>query len=84
MLPALWCIRLLVEVGDITVPDHGHLASRNGTGPIHASSGDQVRSRLCRTGNRQINRVLRIMATIQLRDPTDESPTVETRYPAGF
>jgi len=63
--------RLLVEVGDITrFPDRAHFASWNGTAPIDASSGDQVRHRLSRAGNRQINRVLHIMATVQLRNPT--------------
>jgi hypothetical protein len=64
--------RLLVEVGAITrFPDRGHFASWNGTAPIDASSGDHVRHRLSRAGNRQINRVLHIMATVQLRDPTE-------------
>jgi transposase len=63
--------RLLVEVADITrFPDKGHFASWNGTAPIDASSGDQVRHRLSRAGNRQINHVLHIMATVQLRNPT--------------
>jgi transposase len=62
--------RLLVEVGDITrFPDRGHFASWNGTAPIDASSGDHVRHRLSRAGNRQINRALHIMATVQLRNP---------------
>ncbi len=62
--------RLLVEVGDITrFPNRDHFASWNGTAPIDASSGDQVRHRLSRAGNRQINRVLHIMATVQLRNP---------------
>jgi transposase len=64
--------RLLVEVGDITrFPTRGHFASWNGTAPIDASSGDQVRHRLSRAGNRQINRALHIMATVQLRNPTE-------------
>ncbi len=64
--------RLLVEVGDITrFPDRGHFASWNGTAPIDASSGDQVRHRLSRAGNRQINRVLHTMARVQLRNPTE-------------
>jgi transposase len=63
--------RLLVEVGDITrFPNKAHFASWNGT-PIDASSGDQVRHRLSRGGNRQINRVLPIMATVQLRNATE-------------
>jgi transposase len=62
--------RLLVEVGDIIrFPDRGHFASWNGTAPIDASSGDHVRHRLSRAGNRQINRTLHIMATVQLRNP---------------
>jgi transposase len=62
--------RLLVEVGDITrFPNKAHFASWNGTAPIDASSGDQVRHRLSRGGNRQINRVLHIMARVQLRNP---------------
>jgi transposase len=64
--------RLLVEVGEITrFPDRNHFASWTGTAPIDASSGDHVRQRLSRGGNRQINRVLHIMATVQLRNPTD-------------
>ncbi|MAY94949.1 MAG: IS110 family transposase [Nocardioides sp.] len=64
--------RLLVEVGDITrFPNREHFASWNGTAPIDASSGDQVRHRLSRAGNRQINRTLHIMATVQLRNDTE-------------
>jgi transposase len=64
--------RLLVEVGDITrFPDRNHFASWTGTAPVDASSGDRVRHRLSRGGNRQINRVLHTMATVQLRNATD-------------
>ena len=63
--------RLLVEVGDITrFPNKAHFASWNGTAPIDASSGDQVRHRLSRAGNRQINRVLHTMARVQMRNPS--------------
>lgn len=62
--------RLLVEVGDITrFPSRAHFASWNGTAPIDASSGDVVRHRLSRAGNRQINRTLHTMAVVQLRNP---------------
>ena len=65
--------RLLVEVADITrFPSKAHFASWNGTAPIDASSGDQVRHRLSRAGNRQINRVLHIMAVVQLRHRDSE------------
>jgi transposase len=64
--------RLLVEVGDITrFPSKAHFASWNGTAPLDASSGDQVRHRLSRKGNRQINRVLHTMARVQLRNATE-------------
>ncbi|CAM3778309.1 IS110 family transposase [Nocardioides marinus] len=64
--------RLLVEVADITrFPNRDHFASWNGTAPIDASSGDNVRHRLSRAGNRQINRTLHIMATVQLRNDTE-------------
>jgi transposase len=71
--------RLVVEVGDITrFPNRDHFASWNGTAPIDASSGDQVRHRLSRAGNRQINRVTHTMATVQLRNATEtiRDPTV--------
>jgi transposase len=75
--------RLLVEVGDITrFPDRGHFASWNGTAPIDASSGDVVRHRLSRAGNRQINRVLHIMAVVQLRHPDTEGRTYYDRKKA--
>ena len=63
--------RLLVEVGDITrFPDRNHFASWTGTAPIDASCGDHVRHRLSRGGNRQINKTLHTMATVQLRNQT--------------
>ena len=51
--------------------------------PIDASSGDHVRHRLSRGGNRQINRVLHIMATVQLRTPPKAGPTTTARRPPG-
>ena len=76
--------RLLVEVGDITrFPDKAHFASWNGTAPIDASSGDQVRHRLSRAGNRQINRVLHIMAVVQLRNPTQGRAYYDRKVAAG-
>ena len=76
--------RLLVEVGDITrFPNRDHFASWNGTAPIDASSGDHVRHRLSRAGNRQINRVLHIMATVQLRNPTEGRAYYDRRKADG-
>ena len=76
--------RLLVEVGQIArFPNRAHFASWNGTAPIDASSGDQVRHRLSRAGNRQINRVLHIMATVQLRNPTEGRAYFDRKKTAG-
>jgi transposase len=47
MRPGCWS-----EVGDITrFPNNAHFASWNGTAPIDASSGDQIRHRLSRARN---------------------------------
>lgn len=76
--------RLLVDVGDITrFPNRGHFASWNGTAPIDASSGDHVRHRLSRKGNRQINRTLHIMATVQLRRPSIGRDYYDRKIAAG-
>ncbi|MEU4602455.1 IS110 family transposase [Kribbella sp. NPDC023972] len=76
--------RLLVEVDDITrFPDRGHFASWIGTAPIDASSGDRVRHRLSRGGNRQINMVLHMMAVVQLRNPTEGRAYYDRKVAAG-
>jgi transposase len=63
--------RLIGDIGDIArFRTAAHFASWNGTAPIEASSGDQRRHRLSRLGNRRINRVLHIMAVVQLRHDT--------------
>lgn len=76
--------RLLVEVGDVTrFPDKGHFASWTGTAPIDASSGDNVRHRLSRGGNRKINRALHIMAVVQLRNATEGRAYYDRKVAAG-
>jgi len=63
--------RLLVDVATISrFPTKGHFAAWNGTAPLEASSGEVVRHRLSRAGNRRINHVLHIMAIVQLRNDT--------------
>jgi hypothetical protein len=76
--------RLLAEVRDVTrFPAKAHFASWDGTAPIDASSGDQVRHRLSRAGNRQINRVLNILAVVQLRNPTEGRAYYDRKVAAG-
>jgi transposase len=57
--------KLLGEVGDI-----GRFAAHTGTAPIEASSGEVVRHRLSRTGNRKLNHALHLIAIVQIRHPT--------------
>lgn len=62
--------RILAEVGDVArFATKDAFASYNGTAPIDASSGDQVRHRLSRAGNRRINHALRMIAVTQIRYP---------------
>ncbi|NHC13135.1 IS110 family RNA-guided transposase [Motilibacter deserti] len=76
--------RLLGDIGDVSrFPSRGHFASWNGTAPIDASSGDQNRHRLSRAGNRRINRVLHIMAIVQLRNDTDGRAYYRRKLAAG-
>jgi len=64
--------RLIGDIADISrFTSRAHFASWNGAAPIDASSGDQTRHRLSRAGNRRINRVLHIMAVVQLRNDTE-------------
>jgi transposase len=55
--------RILAETGDVTrFASKDAFASYNGTAPIDVSSGDQIRHRLSRAGNRRINHALHMMA----------------------
>ena len=63
--------KLLGEVGDVRrFPTKAKFATYNGTAPIEASSGQVVRHRLSRAGNRRLNHVLYLMAVVQLRHAT--------------
>ena len=76
--------RLLADVGDIhRFRDRDRFASWNGTAPLDASSGEQQRHRLSRAGNRRINRVLHIMAVVQLRNPTAGRAYFDAKKAAG-
>src|SRR3954449_3799437 len=64
--------RVLADVGDIArFPDRNHFASWTGTAPLDASSGEQIRHRLSRAGNRRLNHVLHMAAIAQIRLNTD-------------
>jgi transposase len=77
--------RLLADAGDIhRFANRNRFASWNGTAPLDASSGSQVRHRLSRAGNRRINRVLHIMAVVQLRNQTRGRAYFDERRAGGM
>lgn len=58
---------ILAIVGDVRrFPTRGHFAAFAGTAPLEASSGDQIRHRLSRRGNRQLNKLIHIAAVTQI------------------
>ena len=76
--------RLLADIGDISrFPARARFASWNGTAPIDASSGQQVRHRLSRAGNRRNGRVLHIMAIVQIRHDTEGRAYYRRKLAAG-
>jgi transposase len=76
--------RPLGDIGDINrLAGRAYFASWNGTAPIDASSGDHNRHRLSRAGNRRINRVLHIMAHVQLRHDTEGRRYYRRKLVAG-
>src|SRR5690349_20833532 len=63
--------RILADVGDVVrFPDRDHFASWTGTAPTGASSGQHLRHRLSRAGNRRLNHVLYMAGIVQLRRDT--------------
>jgi transposase len=68
-LAAITAAKILPLTGDVRrFPDQHRYASHAGTAPIDAS-GDQVRHRLSRRGNRQLNAAIHVVAVSQARDP---------------
>ena len=74
----------LLEVHDITrFADRNRFASWTGTAPLDASSGEQIRHRLSRAGNRRMNHVLHIAAIVQLRNDTAGRTYFRRKVAAG-
>ena len=76
--------RILADVGDIArFADRNRFASWTGTAPIDASSGEQIRHRLSRAGNRRMNHVLHIAAIVQIRHDTEGRAYYRRKLAAG-
>jgi transposase len=64
--------RILADVGDVArFADRNRFASWTGTALLDASSGEQIRHRLSRAGNRKMNHMLHIAAATQVRLDTE-------------
>jgi transposase len=76
--------RILADVGDVArFPDRNHFASWTGTAPIGASSGQHLRHRLSRAGNRRLNHVLHMAGFVQLRHDTPGGASCRRKLAAG-
>jgi transposase len=76
--------RVLADVGDVTrFTDRNRFASWTGTAPIEASSGETVRHRLSRAGNRRMNHMIHIAATTQIRLDTEGRAYYRRKLAAG-
>ncbi len=76
--------RILADVGDVTrFADRNRFASWTGTAPIEASSGEIVRHRLSRAGNRRMNHMIHIAATTQIRLDTPGRAYYRRKLAAG-
>jgi transposase len=61
----------LGEVGDVRrFPTKHHFAAHPGTAPLEASSGQVIRHRLSRPGDRKLNHASYMMAMVQVRRPS--------------
>jgi len=76
--------RTLADVGDVArFTDRNRFASWTGTAPIEASSGEVVRHRLSRAGNRRMNHMIHIAATTQIRLDTEGRAYYRRKLAAG-
>ena len=76
--------RTLADTGDVArFADRNRYASWTGTAPIEASSGEVVRHRLSRAGNRRMNHMIHIAATTQIRLDTAGRAYYRRKLAAG-
>jgi transposase len=76
--------RILADVGDVArFADRNRFASWTGTAPLDASSGEQIRHRLSRAGNRKMNHMLHIAAATQVRLDTEGRAYYRRKLGAG-
>ena len=76
--------RTLADTGDVArFADRNRYASWTGTAPLEASSGEVVRHRLSRAGNRRMNHMIHIAAATQIRLDTEGRAYYRRKIAAG-
>ena len=76
--------RILADVGDIArFPDRNHFASWTGTAPIDASSGQHIRHRLSRAGNRRPTTCFTSPGSSSCATTPQAAPTTGASAPPG-
>jgi len=76
--------RILADVGDVArFANRNRFASWTGTAPIDASSGEQIRHRLSRAGNRKMYHMLHIAGATQVRLDTPGRGYYRRKLTAG-
>jgi transposase len=76
--------RTLADTGDVArFADRNKYASWTGTAPIEASSGEVIRHRLSRAGNRRMNHMIHIAAATQIRLDTPGRAYYRRKLAAG-
>jgi transposase len=76
--------RILADVGDAArFADRNRFASWTGTAPLDVSSGEQIRHRLSRAGNRKVNHMIHIAAATQIRLDTRGRAYYRRKLAAG-
>jgi transposase len=76
--------RTLADVADVArFADRNRFASWTGTAPIEGSSGEIVRHRLSRAGNRRMNHMIHIAAATQIRLDTEGRAYYRRKLAAG-
>jgi transposase len=84
VLGALTAAKLLAEVADVRrFESKDAFARHNGTAPLPVWSGNDVRHRLSRTGNRQLNAAIHRIAVTQMRIHQPAKDYLERRIAMG-
>lgn len=81
---ALTAAKIVAEVADVRRFDStDRFARHNGTAPLPVRSGNRIRHRLSRTGNRRLNAAIHRIAITQMRGHDGAKTYLERRFAMG-